>query len=418
MKMLKTVTLGAIALSTIGAMSAADTVIKITGSTAFRAATYAAIVNTLPSPKVVFFGNSSLAKASQATFVSGTAGNQTIVQCCFAGSVGGINWLVNNTNVATSLTALDTQAWLKTTGATAVSTSGSGTGLTFVGGAQAATATYDDAAPANVTMSDSLQDSTAFDSGTTGVTLIDTQVGIVPFAFIKGLAVHPSITNAGSLTNISPLAFQALASSGKVPMSWLTGASTDVGYDVLLAGRDSDSGTRLAAFAETAFGVFSTPTQYIVNGSYTATSSAAVTINNVTAINDADLGIASGGTVKNLIASSISATATDAAGKLSTATGYRPYMFVSYVGIGDVGTNTKLTYAGVPYTEANVQNGLYTFWTYEHLLYRSDIDSTVKTSVDAIAVKLKSTYANVSGILDDANMKVKRYSEGGSLVSK
>jgi len=113
MKMLKTATLGALALATIGTMSAET--IKVTGSTAFRKATMAGIINHLgqggATVRAAYVASASgLGSANQATFTNGT----DTVQLCMAGSVGGIEWVTAQANVRTGITSSDlpTQAWI------------------------------------------------------------------------------------------------------------------------------------------------------------------------------------------------------------------------------------------------------------------------------------------------------------------
>jgi hypothetical protein len=54
--------------------------------------------------------------------------------------------------------------------------------------------------------------------------------------------------------------------------------------------------------------------------------------------------------------------------------GYLPGIFVTYLSVGDAafgptGGNNSLSYNGVPCTVNNVVNGMYSFWSYEHMYW-------------------------------------------------
>ncbi len=428
MKLIKTLALGALALAVASVASAAT--LKITGSSAFRKALYDSILAS-GYTKAAYVG-SSLNGSNQAIFFNGT----DYIQTCIAGSVGGVKWVSTNENAATSPTASKAISWINPTGgaAWATPTIGASPTYTITGGTQLATSqsaaalsTWEGAgvgpgALADVTMSDSYQDSTAYSAAATGQTLTDVLggVGVVPFVFAKGMK-HASVTQTqyDRFTNVSALAFQNLAAGGVASLQTFTGNAADANVDVVLTGRDNDSGTRLATNFETAYGNVDT---YMFQyqpfaGSTDAGSATGLTINSFTAFNlgTGQAGYASGGSVKNVLLNSVTGNSPNG----------NPYIILGYLGEGDsptpgvtaapLGAGQELTYNGATFGSDlySVQNAAYTFWTVEHMYYRTDLATAKKTLAGTIATALHNTYATAyaSGVLLPT-MNCSRASEG------
>ncbi|WP_438483361.1 hypothetical protein [Oleiharenicola lentus] len=419
MKLFKTLAASLLAVACLNMASAAT--IKISGSSAFRRALFASVINHLGSGSVkALYVGSALNGANQVIFTNGT----DTVQVCLAGSVGGVNWIVNNVNAATSIGGNTAQAWLSTTSnngsatwatASVASTAPyavtGGTSTTAVG---SGTVAFEAAAAPTVVMSDSYQDSTAFSSSNTGVTLTDVSggVGVVTFVWAKGTK-HPSVAQASydRLTNISSLLTQNLVANGIAPLAMFTGNDSDLGVDVVLVGRDNDSGTRLAAFAETVTGDVNTPAAqyraFDASNVDVGPNSGAGSINSLAlaaGVNGSG-GYSSGGHVKAVLQKAILSTATNANGNR--------FILVGYLGTGDTpGAAQELTYNGVPNTVNGVLRGSNTFWTLQHMYYRSDLASGPAALADVIGQGMADTYAVASGTLL-ANMNVVRSVEGG-----
>jgi hypothetical protein len=416
MKFAKSLAVGALALALASVASAAT--LKITGSTAFRKSLYASIIKQ-GYGQAAYVG-ANLAGANQVLFTNGT----DYVEVCLAGSVGGIKWVATSAPVGTSPTADTSKSWLKTDGTIAVAACASaGTSpYAVTGGNQEAASQgavvashWDVASTADVTMSDSFQKSTPYTAAVTGTNLTDSQtgVGVVTFVFAKGLK-HPDVSQAAydRFTNVSAVAFQNLAANGVAPLEMFTGNPSDRTVDVILTGRDNDSGTRLAAFFETGFGnVDQYSTQYqFFGGATDAGSATGVTIDTATAFDliSGQAGYSGGGSVKNVLLNSIAGGTVDSNG--------RAFIILGYVGIGDTpGTSQQLTYEGATYDAAGeaVNYGQYTFWTREHLYYRPALTGAPKTLADNIAKGIKATpgTATSSGLLI-SGLKVSRASEG------
>ena len=366
---------GLAALAIAGSASAQTITIRITGSTAYRGQTHNAIGHILNAGYVFGYAGTSLGKAGQAEFQGTTkVGNIPVdIKTAWSGSVGGVQTVANNLTVST---------WLAATNLT----SGGTTGLT---------GPYDAPVTADIAMSDSFQGSTAF---TTPV-LYSKVVGVVPFQWVR---------NAGSpaaINNMTSLFAQILLGTGQVPLSQITGLNADEATVVTALGRDEDSGTRLDAFAESGFGIFTPPFQYQptpASGTITALAPWPINTVNGTTYPVGHSGYSSGGTLAGAMGQAI----TPGLGWL-----------ITYLSTGDAATAVglgaaTLPYNGVTYSLAAVQEGQYTFWSYEQLMYRTSLAGQGKTVADQLATQLHDTDAAV--LL--SSMQVGRAVEGGAVT--
>lgn len=397
MKSFKFALVALFALAGAGLASAQTaTTIRITGSTAFRGATNTAIQNILNPGYTYGYIGSSFTGANQITFVGTTKiGNvAVIIKCSYAGSVGGMQTIAQQTPVVTTASPYISETNALTT-----------TGLVLT----AATATFDSPANADIAMSDTYQSSTQF-FGTGFNTLTDTIVGVVPFVWTKGTSSDPAVqVSLANVTNMTPLLARAVLTGG-APLSMLTGAAADAGVYVYAMGRDEDSGTRLTAFAECGFGIFGSPIQFEATAAGGAiTGIAPYRAQSILGIpySTGHSGYSSGGTLATTLNTPVAAAARDSSnGK---------FALVAYFGRSDAngvnGGANNLTYNGVALSDANIQEGKYTFWGYEHLMYRSTLTGNAKTAADQLANQIKNTDASVSGVLL-STMHVSRVTEG------
>jgi hypothetical protein len=398
MKAPKILVAGLLAFSIAG-VSRAQTIIHLTGSTAFRAGTHQAISDILQPGYTVGSSGSSLPGASQAIFTGTTYATNgaipVIIKTSWSGSLAGIQTVSEQLTIST---------WL-------VNSTPAGSG---------APANYDSPTVPDACMSDGFQSSSPF----TSPVLLDHIVGIVPFKWVR---------NNGSpvtLNNITPqLAIALYTGSGSLPLALFTGLNSDETTNVYALGRNPDSGTRLTAFAETGIGVINIVHQYYpLNGSTIIKSGGTLvvtgqelvpqdTVNGIT-YPVADSGYNSGGDLAAAMKATGSATATSVHG-----------FYVTYLGLPDAytaenGGATDLTYNGVTYSPTAVEEGLYTFWGYEHLLYRGGtggLTGNAKTVTDLIAAKILNADAAVipsgsvaPGILL-GSMHVQRFTDGGPI---
>ncbi len=291
--------------------------------------------------------------------------------------------------------------------------------------------------------------STIIDAGTSGNAKDAGFVGIVPFQWVIGNISTSAIKS--SITNVSQQAARGLITGGFVPQAYLTGSNStaDTANYFYLVGRNEDSGTRIGAYSEAQFGVTATPVQFAVTLTGTAAGSPVSSTAKypVTPLNTEPAivwntaghsGYASGGNV----ATALDGTENSAAlptftGKSSENTGST--YFMGYLGVTDAasavgGGGKALTYNGVPFSLAAVQNGQYTFWTYEHVYRLASISgTTLGTIADGIADNVYLADADVAasdgthsttsgtlagGILDNTTSAVLVYrsvNEGGPI---
>ncbi len=400
-----------ISLAAAGTASATVT-IRISGSTAFRASTVTAIKAVMSggSPQYAWQSSSSFTGANYHIFkgtVAGIADPNVIVKCSWSGSVAGIKSVTTNQ--------------LLTFLADATPTSTSPTTAANGANVAAGNLTANEGAPV-ICMTDNYQGSTKY---TTPTLTDDTIVGVVPFKWVASFGAP------ASLTNVNFQSVKQFLAAGYISGSMVSGnpanASDQVGgFYIYAAGRDPLSGTRVGAFAESDYGVKSEAVQFRPK----TVASNIVSEIEITpadpandAINPGDGGETSGGnladkmryTTTNVVENSI--------------LGYTGKMvFITYLGLTDAdraingtGSNTtgansggakELTWNGVPYSQANVENGYYTFWNYEHIMVKSGQPNAA--ALRALLVPQIQASPGASGIAL-SGMRVQRTDDGGPI---
>jgi hypothetical protein len=244
-------------------------------------------------------------------------------------------------------------------------------------------------------------------------------VGIVPFIWCSG-----STATAVPFTNITQQAAAELNEYGATPVETLesgTAVTSDTNDYAFLVGRNEDSGTRVAAEAEARIGADHSTSSYGQGVSqYYVTFTGSPSSDGTFSSNPAD-GItagtpiqAGGATVSvsdiglwpsnsplntettlnwNIEGHSGQISGGDVAGVLEALNpqdlpldtidngdgqpgnwvqGTSNAYLVAYLAASDaasLATSQFLSYNGVPYSAANIDNGAYTFWSFEHMLY-------------------------------------------------
>ncbi len=308
-------------------------VIYLTGATAFRGVEFSALSANIALSEAVV-GLSSDNQFSFAGTWNGPGGPYPIkVYASYSGAVEGQRDLLTG--------ALNTYKKLPT------ADGGAGT-FTHV---------------ATLAFSDSYQNSGAYGSQFGYPTLLNSIVAVQPFVFVKNAASH-----AAGINNINDQTFRFIAAVGGIPVTFFKGDG-DFTNPVFLSGRNNLSGTRTVVFSETGFGVFSGAQQFangVINAVVPNTRGANLAAATPFASDD---GWSSGSFVR---ADMNNATCTD--------------RFVGYLSAGDARTLTGadgiannadfftwyLTHNGIAYSKANVANGLYTLWGYEHMFRKGD----------------------------------------------
>lgn len=331
--------------------------IRITGSTAFRATTYAAIRNlyganlTGQNPAHDASGKNQVTWAGT---IPALFGAQTVtVRASYSGSVEGIQSLVlgNNETFLASATAGDTNTV---------------------------------AGPADIAFSDVFQSTTDF----TSPVLSDTKVGIVSFAWVR------SVTTPTTVNNITHQLAQQFLATGDLPIGQFTGDLSQT-QDIYLVGRNKLSGTRITAQADCGYGGNADAQLWQLDGA--------------------------GGTVgTTFVQSSGFSSGGNAAAVLKVAGAANPslsYLGISDANGVNGGANL-LTFNGVPFSVSNVWNGTYSFWAYEHAFLKPSVGANAKKFVqDAAGLKtaIDTLLLTSTGNTALSKMKVARNADGGPI---
>ena len=367
MKVNQALTAALVALGFVSA-AAAQNVVYLTGSTAFRGTVY----NALHTPGTVFdaspaiteveFGGSSASGANYMLFFGNINGSPTYVNCAWSGSEAGIASASNVTidNDGTPL-AGSPETWLKADGS-----------ITMNG--------YNSAAPtsgqleasshqADLTMADTSQAvsltprviNTSTDLKDYGV------VGVVTFTWAKNINTSPS-AEWNSMTNVTIPQLNALFSQGYQPAAFFTGVATQTNNYVYLVGRNKGSGTRANELADSGYGTTRTVTQFSIGGGVSTTSTGTLTL-----AYEGNNGYEGGGGVAGALAINGSCGQTDPF--FSDKPGW---FAIGMMGINDalshgLTTNNWLTADGVFETDGAIEEGQYAFWGHEHVFGKHNI---------------------------------------------
>ncbi len=347
---------GALSLC-VASMASAAQYVYMTGSTAARAAFYTAVIDGTTvfdaAPTIITQGSASPGSASYMNFVGTLGGVATIVKCHWSGSEGGI----------ADIAGSGTEQFLDDS---AVNSLSSATPGPFV------SSTVDLAAADN---------NKAY-SRNPGAAITGTEVCIIAFKWEKEKG------SAASLTNVTDQSLRA-ALAGGARLAQFTGNAADTNW-VYVSGRDHNSGTRVNAFGDTGYGIFTAPYQLEVaaDGSMIVQTGGNIL---------GDYGYSGGGSVATQMGYDLSqASAVD----IANGNGAQPFSVVAYLGISDANAAealgaTPLTYNGVAYSVATVQQGQYNFWGNEYLYRKNTVSSQALT----VFGKLTAS-AGVSGHAD------------------
>jgi hypothetical protein len=417
LKTSKTILAGLLAFALVGAASA-QTHLRITGSTAFRAATLQAIANILQPGFTLAYQASASEPWTKANIViftgTTTGGTSVVIKTAFFGSIGGVANVAGGLTVGVGGTAFNdgqTIGWLEDS--TPQSTTDGTSGGTQIAPGNAV---YDTPTAPDVTLSDSFQASapTQYQKPV----LTGEIVGVVPFEWIAS----PGKAALGTVTNLTSAHAKTLL-EGTLKLKTLSHNKKDT-ESVFCVGRDEDSGTRIAALADTAYGIHKAVIQYqpLFDGATapanpppppgTQITGAAkwpgpVTVDGIS-YPAADSGYNSGGSVASAII-------------VPHNSAYHPW-FISYLGLNDAATALAspncfaLDFNGTAYSAATVEDGTYTFWGYEHFLYLPALTGLQRNVAQLIENNILDVTASVSGVLV-ADMTVHRNSDGGAIMS-
>ena len=448
MKLSKTLQVAAIfAAASVSVATAAapkSYTLHISGSTAFRGATHNAIANILTNPKAAYIG-ASLSGASQATFTGTIGVDNWTIQTSWSGSEAGVAAAAQTTTPYPTIAFLSVAGNLETAVTKAVAPAA-------ITGGNAITGTpVLEQAVVDVAMTDVFVASTPFHgtvggktySGLVGANITGQPgagiVGVVPFKFIAtaknsaGKSYVPTSVYDGLGNMTDSLAKNVFTKQGAV-LSQFSGVAADSAVKVYALGRDHDSGTRAAAVFCTGIDKPGTSVTAIqqyyptdIDGNIIAPGDVTTKIGGVTLVPLSKV---------NNISYAVGASGYASGGNLAKAftnpldASFKNSLFVTYLSVGDAktalaGNAQEMTYNGVVYSPEAVKEGTYTFWAYEHLLYKSTIQnatvsSALKATATKIATQIAKSDAAVSGLVYDSSFHVKRNPNtvDGALVTR
>lgn len=417
----------------LAAPAYSQTVVDITGATAFRSAAIAAI-----RAKFAAGGNYQYAHDAASGGVSGAnkaifkgtfqgVNGETVVRCSWNGSVEGIRALVDTT--------YNPEYYQNVNGnfVTAPAANGGETHKDTVGFAKSV-----EASQSEIAFSDVTKNSTPFAAST--LSPASPQVGVVVFTML---------TNEGStITNVTSKQFRALFSNGSQPLSLFTGVTADESL-VYAVGRNDGSGTRTAYLAETGYGITNPVNQFMITGGTTDTittlrkaaaggvGSGANGVNDSTSAStvwgqdiDGNGGYFSGSVIRGHMAkTAANVTVYDANGTDVLQDGGKADL-VTWITISDAATarasgavfcafnGVKLDGIAASGTtlsaadKAKVTNGAYTAWGYQQMYARNgSYTGNTKSVYDGIKAAIPANIGTAG--IPVADMAVIRPSDGG-----
>jgi hypothetical protein len=211
-----------------------------------------------------------------------------------------------------------------------------------------------------------------------------TEVGVVPFVFVRNNQGTDGINN---ITRDQAVLLMTASGDNGMPASYLGGNSTNAIY---LIGRDSGSGTRITT--EKVIGFLGSPILWATNS-----AGKLVTTN----------GFSSGSSVRGVLGTVPST--------------------IGYLGLGDYSaiTNaaTATSYNGVAFNPANVADGGYALWGYEHVVNRTGgLSANQALVANALVQAIKDKAFQSTNLLYSASfvpldmMQVQRGADGGPIT--
>jgi len=401
---------------------AAAVTLHLYGSTAYRRASFIAIGNLYGAgvSSIVYDTGSAITTTTDRTQASpafastnilwhGTistgslAGQSVDIYCNWAGSVGGVTSVADDTHPVYSVFIPADNIF-----------------------------GHFSSSAVDVAMADCFQDATPVNASVTGFSALNENiVAVLEFIWAKGNG------SPAGMTNMPPYAARALLQNGQVVMSQITGNTNDSTNIVYLTGRNDDSGTRIVTETDAGYPVGNALIQYTITTAtnYNYAGPAADGLGD---------GYASGGSVSTALRASrtpgSAVIVKDSHGVFTTnANNY----FVGYIAVTDAagngsttggeGSNTLATvttgsstvplaqwmnYNGLPWSELSIREGAYTMFGFEHCDFRNDASTTVQNfAADLISKQqVEAGAAYIPGTMQLGDMKISRNDDGGPIT--
>jgi hypothetical protein len=378
------ITCALLAAGVISQASAADPVVYLTGSTAFRSTVFTAlttagrIFDAAPDYQAERGGGTSASGATYMVFHGNIGGSPVYIDCAWSGSDAG---MASVANVAIDNDGIPLfgapETWMK----------GDGTVASGYNVAQpTATELESGSHQGDIACADT-SEASALPAIQTVALKPYGVMGVVTFTWVKnnntGSAANAAKTAWSDLVNVSTYQLQALIANGALPADFFTGKSADNPTSVYLVGRNKGSGTRANMLDDTTYGLNTPVNQFSIGGkaNLNGTPDGTLTLETV-----GDNGYESGGGVAAALGTAGSTAATD---PFTSATGW---IAIGYLGTSDAQksgltiANNWLTENGVAESDGTIETGQYSYWGYENLYGRPNIVNG--TFVDTVAKKV------------------------------
>jgi hypothetical protein len=376
------IALGMLAASAVASsVNAAD--YYLYGSTAYRKATFDAVKS--------LFQQSGNTMTGCLGATNTTAGNYTDRSTAAAGSVGDSAWVIWGTLANQGLGSVTVHGtWAGSVGGLARLTHQDALGNTFLAtGVAGNPISYMPAHSPDFAMCDSQPDVVSFVAPTPGYSAVhNIPVCVVDFVIAANAGALPA-----NFSNVTFYQLQALYSFGSAPLSLFTGNAADNNKGIYAVGRDDDSGTRTLFALDIGAGIPSTFYQYNITGSgatyaYTYAGSAGINW-----LNDG-AGYSSGGTVKSVLQ-----IANPGTYNANTLTGETVSYAIGYLAVSDWNGSGLpiLSYNGVPFSTAAVQEGQYSYWGTENANVRLADWNANLNGIKTFATSLTAAQAGLAG---------------------
>lgn len=425
---MKKSTLLCAALVAASAMASANaqTVINITGATAFRQAAHQAIIDSFDTGSLTYgYQGTNIGNAGRAMFKGTINGgsDQVVVRTSWSGAVAGVRAIVNQVDAQTYWAASSVTYSLLTSG-----------------GAPSLSPSTENVTTGNkIAFSDNAVENTPYD----GSVISGGPVGVIAFVPVTNNSTHISSTGG---TNITQLQLRRLMQAGKAPLQFVTGNSSHNGKRIYWTGRQDTSGTRAIYLSEIGVGASTAVNQYRVEpldnttADVTAvrlwptgdTTNRSIIWGSDTAGNG---GYSSGSALAPVLQRRSTSIIEKDAGNSTVSSGVDAVLLsvISAQEGQDIqnGGGKVLAYNGVyiepealptglSETDKNkIRNGAYTLWSYERLFYRNDITDQVELDFITLMENKVKTADNIGGNgVAISEMKVSRpqSSDGASLT--
>lgn len=390
--------------------ASAQTVINITGATAFRAAAHNAILSILSDGgatqvKYCWIGSAGTNGFlnSNKIIAEGTIGGQPyIIRTNQNGSTQGIASVATQTTPPSAYLSVSLTAADRVVGGVNLASDAGKTEAGVIG--RFAFSDVDQAISNNPTP-----------------VLPGAPVGVVPFVFIAGVGAP------AGLTNMTDQLHDAQWSTGQLPLSMYTGNPADTRL-VLNTGRNNGSGTRATILAETQYGPFTGVVQWggPNSAANVAGSEGTGTVNWLQNLGNS--GYSSNSWVRQVLARTTTNVTVGTDGSGNGGVAGQNIVMVSYLTLSDAAAITTitggagvgaraLTYNGVPYSEANVKNGSYTLWGYQQFYASADITGAEQVFFDAFTAAIPPTLDPLLTGIPIPDMNVTRNGGDGGPIS-